>query len=170
MTVSSQVLAGTPQTWSSSGGTKVLTATSLANGSYRQGVKSATFADATLGMPEYIEWTLSAKWTSAPTNGDTLDLFMGESSNATAATDNPGGLTGADAALSAPAEIINFLRPVAPIPASNSLGTAVQLIHAQYTPSLPFQVPVIGNNGGVALSATGTDFQLTGTPYYRVLI
>src|SRR4051812_20092213 len=90
-------VAGTPYTWQSTGGDKAITLTSLTNGSAREGDKSGSIVDGTKGLPEYVEFRLESAVGSAATTGKEINLFIGESDNATAGTDNPGNLTGADA-------------------------------------------------------------------------
>jgi hypothetical protein len=158
---------GTAYTWTSSGGDKVITATSLASGSARQGDKSATFLDGTKGLPAFFDVKVLTKAGSAVTNGLFLGLYMGESNSATAATDNPGGLTGADGSLANPAEITLQLRFLGAFPLSNALGTGTQTWRTVFYPRLAYQIPVLVNSSGQTLSATGTDHQIILTPYYN---
>lgn len=163
----SGLIAGTPITWQASGGSKTLTLTSLANAAARQGVKSDSLLDGTFGMPEVLEVSFETKAASAVTNGLQTEIYFGESSSATAGTDNPGGLTGADAALSNPSEIKLQLGLVGALNYSNALGTGTQRQRFIYYPTCICIIPVVVNRSGQAFSSTPGDHILTVTPYYR---
>jgi hypothetical protein len=79
------------------GGDAGITLASLAAGSWRQCVKLDLFGAGT-PFPAEIEIRVTAKPTSAPTAGGQVRFFFGYSSSGTAATGNPAGLSGADAA------------------------------------------------------------------------
>jgi len=159
--------AGTPLTWTSSGGDKVLTLTSMTANVAREGDKSASLVDGTKGMPELVEIRMETKVGSAAANGTYLDLYIGESDSATAGTANPGGLTGADAAVATPAEKTLQLRLVGIMPMSNVLGTGLQVFRTIYYPVCAYLIPVVVNSTGQTLSGTGTDHKVIITPYYR---
>jgi hypothetical protein len=168
-TAYSDLSPGTPLVWTSSGGDFVLTGTSLADGSARQGAKnSATLIDATKGMPEVLEVVFETKVQAAPTDGKEVELWLGWSNSLTAATNNPGGLTGADAALSSPASVKNQLSFAGSIILSNAVGTGVQRQDPFLVrPKDIALIPVVVNASGQTISATGTDTKVTITPYYR---
>jgi hypothetical protein len=166
-TAYSDLVAGTAITWTSSGGDKVLTGTSLTNGSARQGDKSASWVDATKGLPELIEVRFDTGVGSAATAGKQVELYVGESDSATAGTNNPGNLGGADAALSNPDELTPQLLFVGALVLSNARGTNVQSQRFRFRPVCAYSIPVIYNLSGQTLSATGTDTKVVMTPYYR---
>lgn len=163
--------AGTPITWASSGGSKVITCTSLAGtgttAAARQGDKSATLVDGTKGLPELLEVMLTMKFTSAPTAGGFVALYFGESDSSTAGTGNPGTLTGADGSLSNPSEIVAMCNLVGNLIASNAIGTGTQQQRFIYAPTCAYIIPVIYNQASPAFSSTALDTLLTVTPYYR---
>lgn len=159
--------AGTPITWTSSGGDKVLTLTSKTAGVAREGAKSATLVDGTKGMPEVLEVRMETKVGSAAANGTSLDLYFGESDSATAGTANPGGLTGADADVASPTEKDTQLRLAGVFPMSNALGTGLQVFRTLYYPTCPYIIPFVYNGTGQTLGSTGTDHKVIVTPYYR---
>jgi hypothetical protein len=165
----SDIVAGTPLVWKASGGDKVLTLTSLAHTSNgtRQGDKSATLVNTQYGLPEYLELYFVTKFGSAPTNGDEIQIYIGESDNATAGTSNPGTLTGADATLSNPTEIVKQLNFVGSLIASNGTGTGAQNQRFRYKPVCAYIIPVVLNAAAQDLSGTAGDHSLTITPYYR---
>lgn len=163
----SDLVIGTEMTWKSSGGTKVLTLTSLTNGSCREGDKSATLIDGSKGMPELLVCRLESAVGSAATTGRELALFFGESDSATAGTNNPGNLTGADAGLSTPTELLMQLFNCGSLVFSNTRGTNVQKAVLFYWPKSPYIIPVLYNDTGQTLSGTAGNHVLSVTPYYR---
>lgn len=163
----SDLSAGTEITWKSSGGTKVLTLTSLTNGSAREGDKSATLVDGSKGMPELLVCRLESAVGSAATTGRGLNLYFGESDSATAGTNNPGNLTGADAGLSTPTELTPQLSYVGALVFSNTRGTNVQKAVLFYRPQSPYIIPLLHNDTGQTLSGTAGNHTLSVTPYYR---
>jgi len=162
----SYLVAGTPVEWSTSGD-KALTLTSLANNGSREGAKSDTLVDGTLGMPELLEFRLESAVSSAATSGAEIELFLGESDHATAGTNNPGNLTGTDAALSNPDELKAQLNYVGSLVLSNARGTNVQKQRLRYLPVCPYIIPLIVNKSGQTLSGTAGNHKLVMTPYYR---
>lgn len=161
----STVFAGSSKTWDTVPTTYTLTLTSLANGAAREGVKG-DFYDATYGMPEYLEVRLESAVAVAVTSTQ-LELYFGESDNATAGTDNPGNLTGADAALSNPDELKGQCYLVGGLTFSNARGTNVQKQRFVYYPTCRYLIPLLVNKTGQALSSTAGDHKLVVTPYYR---
>ena len=164
----SRLIAGSQVTWKPSGGTKVLTFTSLASAAARQGDKSGTLVDGTYGRPQYLEFRLESAVAVAAATGATIDLFLGESDNATAASDNPGNLTGADGSWATPAELFSQLRYVGSLVLSATQATSVQKVRLIYpSPLCAYICPVIFNQSGQALHGTAGNHQLVMTPYYR---
>lgn len=160
--------AGATITWAASGGDKALTLTSLANDAGREGAKSGTLVDGTKGMPELLEIRFESAVASAAANGKEIELYFGESDSATAGTNNPGNLTGADAALSNPDELKNQCALVGALVLSNARGTNVQKQRLWYPqPVQPYIIPLVVNKSGVALSGTGGNHSLVVTPFYR---
>lgn len=163
----SDLIAGTTRVWASSGGDETLTLTSLANNAAREGDKSATLIDGTYGLPEYLEILFKTAVGSAATTGNVIELFIGESDSATAGTDNPGNLTGADAGWSNPDELKAQLYRVGALSLSNARGTNVQSVRMLYRPTCAYIVPAVVNLSGQTLSATAGNHSLEITPYYR---
>lgn len=141
---------GTEVNWKSSGGTGLLTLTSLANAAARQGAKID------LGATWDAEWLVvfESAVGSAATNGAEIQLFFGESLSGTAGTDNPGNLTGADAGLSVPSELIGQLLYVGSLVLSNTLGTGKQVTTMRYRPLSRYVMPVVYNLSAQTLSGT----------------
>ena len=162
------LVAGTAKKWTSSGGDHVLTGTSLASGSGRAGDKSATgdILDATKGLAALLEVWVTTKVQAAPTAGNTVDLYLSFSDSATAGTDNPGNLSGADAALGN-VDLLPQMVFVGSVVMSNSAGTGAQQQRFLVQPQDQYVIPVLVNNSGQALSATGTDTAVWITPWYQ---
>jgi len=158
---------GTPKVWRASGGDYTLTLTSLADQAARQGAKG-DFNDGTLGtIPEYIDILLETKMAVAAANGTIIEVWCGQSDNATATTNNPAGLTGSDAAFGTPTEYKLQLDFVGALALSNNAATGTQKQKFRCYPTTRYWIPVIVNLGGQALSSTAGDHILTCTPYYR---
>ncbi len=158
---------GTSITWINTGGDKALTLTSLANDAGREGAKSATLVDGTKGMPEVLEVRLESAVGSAATDGREIELYIGESDNATAGDDNPGNLSGTDAALSNPGELARQCYYAGSLVLSNARGTNVQKQRLLYYPTCPYIIPLVVNKSGQTLSGTAGNHKLVVTPYYR---
>lgn len=78
----------------SSGGTAAITMTSVANSAARQSAKID------FGSTRARRYLLIAEveLAATPTAGNSIEFYMGWSNSGTAGTDNPGGLSGSDAA------------------------------------------------------------------------
>jgi hypothetical protein len=162
------LVAGTAKTWQASGGDYALTLTSLASSSTagREGAKGDLYDATNARLPALVVLTFETKMTSAPTDATVLELWIGESASATAGTGNPGGLTGADAAITNLDQRKRQLNFAGSLSLSNNIGTGVQRAHFAYYPAHRYLVPAAFNNSGTALSGTAGDHILTMTPYY----
>lgn len=165
-TAYSDLVAGTALTWDTVPTTKTITLTSLANGSAREGGKSATLVDGTFGLPEFLEVRLESAVAVAVTNTE-LELYFGASDSATAGTANPSNLTGADAGLSNPDELKGQSDFVGALSFSNARGTNVQVARFRYRPICAYFVPFVVNKTGQALTGTAGNHKIVVTPYYR---
>ncbi len=153
---------GTPKVWKASGGDHALTLTSLADDAAREGVKGDL--GATFGRLVLV--TLEVKMAVAPVAGNIVEVHLGWSTNDTAGSDNPAGLTGADAAYKAAEEDewkvqatwgMNLIL--------TADGSSVKQLQSQIVPALArYPCPLIVNKAGQALSSTAGDHILTMTP------
>jgi len=162
----SDLTPGTAVTWMNTGGDKAMLLKNLANGGIREGVKSATLVDGTKGFPEVLEVTVETKLGSAAADGTQLNIHLGWSSSATAGTDNPGGLTGADAAV-ADADQLPQIDFIGSLVCSSSLGTGVQRQVLWCVPKKEYVVPVLQNASGVSTSNVDSETKITVRPWYR---
>lgn len=158
-------MAGTPKTWSTTGD-YTITLTSLANAAGREGGKG-DFYSATYGLPEELEVRFETAVNATATQGNVVELWIGESDNATAGTDNPGNLTGADAGLSNPDELKLQCNLVGALALSNARTTSIQKQRFKYYPTARYLIPLVVNLSGQALHATAGNHKIVITPYYR---
>jgi hypothetical protein len=152
--------AGTAKVWASSGGDYLYTATSVANDAARQGGKG----DLGASWAREHNVAYETKMTSAPSNGKFIEIYWCESTSATAGTDNPGNLSGADGSVSNPDEIKLQLTYLGALPLSNATGTGVQRKNFSLFPRTRYGFPVSVNKGGVAHSDTAADHKFVVTP------
>lgn len=171
----STLVAGAAKTWDSGGTTATITLTSLANGSAREGGKLDFAASSVSGvtdgsLPEAVLVRLETAVGSAATNGFQVELYFGESDSATAGTNNPANLTGADAAVSNPDEVKLQASFVGGLNLSNARGTNVQKQWFRFYPGCRYLVPLVVNKSGQALSGTAGNHQIVATAYYRTQV
>ena len=141
-------------TWTSAGGTEVITLTSLADGDGRMGEEhdfGATFA-------ARIRVMLEVDFNVAPTAGLTVDVYWSSSHDG---TDYDGECTGADAAYNAE-EDMKRLHYVGSLVASND--TDPQMASWVFFLPARYGLPVVSNQSGQALTNVGTDQIVTVTP------
>jgi len=145
---------GTTVTWTSSGGDEVLTLTSLADGNGRAGEEH----DFTATFPERVRIELEVDFNAAPTAGNTVDVYWASSDDG---TDYDGECTGSDAAYNSEDDM-RRLHYVGSLAASNDTDPQ----RASWVFFLParYGLPVVSNQSGQALTATGTDQIVTVTP------
>lgn len=165
-TAYSDLTPGTAVVWMNTGGDKAMNMKNLTNGSMREGVKSATLVDGTKGFPELLEVTVETKAASAPSDNNSFDAYIGFSSSSTAGTDNPGGLTGADAAVSDTDQLPLLSGPLV-VPTASSLGTGVHRKVFVVRPLKEYVVPVAHNRMGVSTSNVDSETKITIRPWYR---
>lgn len=145
---------GTTITWTSSGGDKVLTLTSLATATGRMGASNdfgATF-------PERVRVELTVDFNVAPTAGNVINVYWSSSQGG---TNFDGECTGSDAAYSNTNDL-RRLHWVGALSASND----TDLQRASWVFFLParYGLPVVFNNSGQALTNVGTDQTVKVTP------
>lgn len=156
---------GTAKTAKSSGGDSTITLASLANGSARQGAKID------LGATRDEEWAvrLAVEMAATPTAGNTVDVWWAPSSSATAGTDNPGNVTGTDAAYAGYSSNLD-----ATLPQLQYVGSLVLTAQAtatvqvgevgRFKPNDRYGSPVIVNRGGSAFHSSDSNIVLTMRP------
>jgi len=140
--------------WTSAGGDEVFTLTSLADGDGRMGDEhdfGATFA-------QRVRISLEVDFNVAPTAGLTVLVYWSSSHDG---TDYDGECTGSDAAYNSEDDQ-KRLHFIGALVASNDTDPQ----RASWVFFLParYGLPVVSNQSGQALTATGTDQILTVTP------
>lgn len=151
---------GTAKSWKSTGGDYAITLTSLASAAAREGGKGD------LGATWSRRWAVffTSSVAVAATNGKEIELYWAPSTNATAGTDNPGNVTGVDAALSNPTELVPQLIFIGSLTLSNARGTNIQKQYFVFYPPTRYGTPVVQNLSGQALGATAGDHEIRLTP------
>lgn len=163
----SDLTPGTAIVWMNTGGDKAMNMKALANAGMREGVKSASLVDGTKGFPEVLEVTVETKLQATPTDGRELNCYLGFSSSATAGTDNPGGLSGADAAVGDVDQLPQLVFAGAVVMAG-SLTTGIQRADPFYVkPKKEYVVPVIHNDTGQTTTNVDGETKITIRPWYR---
>lgn len=165
-TAYSDLAPGTAVVWKNTGGDKAINLKNLATAGIREGVKSATLVDGTKGFPEFLEVVAETKLQSAPTAGLQCPVYLGFSNNSTGGTNNPGGLTGADAAVGN-ADQLPQLVLAGSIILSNALGTGVQRQVFWVRPLDSYVIPVFQNSSGQSTTNVDGETAITITPWYR---
>lgn len=149
---------GSTKTFKSSGGDYAITLASLANAAARQSVK----ADLGATRGQYIAVKADFELAATPTAGNTIDLYWAPSSNATAGTDNPGGITGADAAyagyssnLAASLKQLIFIGSF--ICTTQATATVQKCFVAIFRPPARYGTLVVFNQSGAAFHSSDTN-------------
>ena len=170
--------SNTPIVWADSadyagdGGARThqITLASLANGAARQGAKAdMDTGGVTDRLPRRWAVTLRIEFDVAPSDNTIVDLYWAASLNSTAATANPGGTTGSDAAYtgtagSTLAESLLQLQLIGSLFNTNDAATVV--LQQTFITTIPLQygMPVIVNNGGQAFEGDDIEMSITFTP------
>jgi hypothetical protein len=162
----SDLTPGTAIVWENTGGDFAMNMKALANAGIREGGKSATLVDGSKGFPEVLEIIAETKLQVAPTAGNECPIYLGFSKNATAGNENPGGLTGADAAVGN-ADQLPQLVFAGSIVLSNALGTGVQRQRFEVVPKAEYVIPVFQNSSGQTTSNVDSETKITIRPWYR---
>lgn len=157
---------GTAVVWKNTGGDKTMTLKNLATAGIREGEKSATLIDGTKGFPELLEIIAETKLQTAPAAGALCSVFLGFSTSSTPGTSNPGGLTGADAAVGN-ADQLPQLRFAGAIVLSNAIGTGVQRQRFVVRPLAEYVIPVFQNSSAYSTTNVDGETSITIRPYYR---
>lgn len=145
---------GTDIVWTSSGGDELLTLTSLADGGGRAG----ELHDFGATFPQRVRVSAELDFGSAPTAGEVVDIYWSSSHNG---TDFDGECTGSDAAYNDENDMARLYRVgslVCTADTNPQIQSWVFFLPARYG------LPVVSNQSGVALTATGTDQIVTVTP------
>ena len=161
---------GTAIVLKNTGGDAVLTLTSLATVSYRQGAKF----DLGANPEEMYVVRLKTAFAVAPTAGGALQVWIAGSPHATAANENPAGLSGADAAYtgynanaaaSAAQLHQSFVGQIATVALTDGQLADVGI----FRPLHRYAIPLFYNGGSQALSSTAADHEIALYPLIPII-
>lgn len=141
--------------------------TSIGIGAARQGVKKD------LGDPRAAVYgvTLGIEMNVAPLSGRVVSLWWAPSVAAAAATANPGGVSGSDAAYTGSsgdslADSINQLTLIGALPATSDADTIIQIKTWLFSPESRYGSPVVFNETDQAFEGDAVEMFITFTPIY----
>lgn len=139
--------------------------TDLADGAARQGAK----ADLGATRAERFAVTFCAEMAVAPASGAVVDLYWAASPHAVAATMNPGGCSGSDAAYTGTAgdSLNDSLKQLIFIGSLILTSDTDPVLHSQtfvFSPPHRYGMPVVDNNGGQAMHSDAIECFVTLTP------
>ncbi len=167
------VKSGTPVVWADTtdyagdGGARThqIDLTDLADGAARQGAK----ADLGATRAERYSVTFCVEMAIAPASGATVNLYWATSPHATAATMNPGGCTGADAAYTGTTgdsldDSLNQLIPVGSLYLTSDADPVLHSMTFTLYPPHRYGMPVVDNNGGQAMHSDAIECFVALTP------
>lgn len=147
---------GTTTTWTSSGGDKAITLTSLANNAGRIGAS----LDRGATRSRKMRFQLQVDFGTSPTDGTTVDLYLITSDDN---SNWDGGTSPSDAVLGSADTLRNYVYVGSLI--CDNLTSPNQLQSFEIECGARYIAPVVYNNGtGQALSSTGTDQVIKMTP------
>lgn len=155
---------GVAITWKKTSGDYAITLASLAAGAARQGVKGD------LGATRAQRWACRVQFNMdvAPANVSPITIYWSSSPSVTAATDNTGGASGADAAYTGPAGgLLNALlqmQMIGVIPMTADADTVLQIAEFVWYPTQRYGMPVVYNGAGQALEGDDDSHQIVMYP------
>lgn len=167
------IVQDTPVVWADTtdyagdGGTRTdqIDLTSLASGAARQGAK----ADLGATRAAVFAVTVGIEFDVAPSSGDIVSIWWAPSVSAVAATANPGGVSGSDAAYTGTAgdslaDSILQLTLIGNLVATSDAATVVQFQSFIFSPELRYGSPVIFNEADQAFEGDAIEMFITFTP------
>lgn len=161
---------GTPLVFKSSGGDAAITMTSVANNAARQSVKLDLGASRTPLYSVKASFEIAA----TPTAGNTIELYWAPSSSSSAGTDNPGNVSGTDAAYtgysSNIADSVKQLQFIGSFVCTAQATATVQSgFVGRFKPADRYGSLVVFNKSGAAMHSSATNISITLTPIRSVL-
>ena len=118
------------------------------------GAREAAKADLTTPWAE--KWAVQAclEFETAPADGGVVDFYWGASPSTTAATGNPGGLTGSDAAFTDTTGNLGQMQRIGSLLVRNNVINIGKV--GIFTPWFQFGILVVVNQASTALRSTAT--------------
>ena len=166
-----RVQSGTTKTWRASGGDAAMSPSStLTNGLSWGSVK----VDLGATRAEFYDVFLDMEFQTAPTAGNTVDVFWAPSTSITAGTDNPGGFAGTDALYAGYSSNADASNPQLQFIGSHvcttqATGTVQKSYVGRFSPAQRYGGPMIRNGSGVTAATTNTTFQIRLVPVEGVI-
>jgi hypothetical protein len=158
------------KTFKNSGGDAAISLASVANAAARQSAKLDLGATRAGAYKVRGNFELAA----TPTAGNTIDLYWAPSESGTAGTDNPGNVSGTDAAYSGySSNLTDSLKQLMFIGSFICTAQATTTVQSGYigrfTPPSRYGSLVVVNNSGAAFHSTNTNQEITFSPIRDVL-
>lgn len=172
----------TPIVWANAGDyagdggarTHQIDLTGVAATEAREGAKADVAASAHSGVADrrapVFDVTVRIEFASAPVSGETVDIYMAPSLSETAATANPGGVSGVDGdytgtAGDSLADSLKQLEFIGSLVCTADGTTVVQQqTVGRYSPGKRYVSPVVVNNATPAFVADAVEMSITMTP------
>ena len=160
-----RIQSGTTKTFKSSGGDAALSMVGVANGAARQSAK----LDLGATRPGRVSVKAAFELAATPTAGASIDLYWAPSSSATAGTDNPGNISGTDAAYTGyssnlTASLKQLLYIGSFICTAQATSTVQKGFVGQFVPPNRYGSLVVANNAGSAIHSSDTNCEVVFTP------
>lgn len=152
------IKSGTPIVWKNSGGDYALSFGGIAAADGQQGAKADL--GATRANRYLIRLTVDPN--VPPTAGLSVDVYWAGSPNATEASENPGGVTGSDAAYT-DTDLLKQLEFIGSLILDNTTSDQTQDVGI-LTPKHRYGSPVVYSNSDQAMNATEGNQQLVAYP------
>lgn len=170
MTFYGKVENQTVKTFKSSGGDAAISLASVANAAARQSAKLDLGATRAGSYKVRANFELAA----TPTAGYTIDLYWAPSESGTAGTDNPGNVSGTDAAYSGySSNLTDSLKQLQFIGSFICTAQATTTVQSgfvgRFSPASRYGSLVVVNNSGAAFHSTNTNQEITFSPIRDVL-
>lgn len=164
-----RVQSGTTKTWKSSGGDAAITLASLANAAARQGAKLDLGATRAREYDVFADVELAA----TPTAGNPVQIYWAPSSSATPGTDNPGNVTGTDAAYAGYSSNLDATLPQLQLAGEHvctaqATATVQKGYCGRFSPAQRYGSPVVVNRSGAAFHTSDTNIQVRFVPFEDV--
>lgn len=164
------VQSGTAKTFKSSGGDSAITLASVANAAARQSVK----LDLGATRAELYAVKAAFELAATPTAGSTIDLYWAPSSSATAGSDNPGNVSGSDAAYTGySANLTAALKQllfIGSFVCTAQTTATVQKGHVGvFSPPNRYGSLIVVNNSGAAIHSSDANCEIVFTPIEGVI-
>lgn len=165
-----RVQSATAKSIKASGGDAAITLSSLVDTTGRQSVKLDLGATRAAFYDVFLDVEIGA----TPTAGKTIDLYWAPSASGTAGTDNPGNVTGTDAAYAGYSSNLTATLPQlqyigSGVVTAQATATVQYMYVGRFSPAQRYGSLVYVNNSGATLHSTTTNQQVRLVPVEGVV-